>query len=95
MNPSRESIATQNLHAVSKQTLGDVLTVVLNQVSNEGDVSHLGFVKSGKWGVLMVHKLMRVTTKQINFFRFQENCGEKNLVKKEVHVRLDYLVRWE
>ena len=40
--------------------------MVLNQVSDEVDVSHPGVVKVGDRGILMVQKLMRFTLKQIN-----------------------------
>ena len=40
--------------------------MLLNQVSDEGDDSHPGVAKVGEWGVLVVHKLMRVTLKHIN-----------------------------
>ena len=56
-----------NTREESKQTLGDVLPAVLHQVIYEGDVSHPEVLKVVNLGVLMVHYLMRVTLKPINF----------------------------
>ena len=62
-NPSRAGIADQNIHEVSKQTLGGVLTTVLNQVSDKGDVSHPGVIKFNERVLLMVHELIRLIIK--------------------------------
>ena len=51
----------QNLHDVSNQTLVVVLPAALNQVSDEGDVSHPGVVKVGGREFLVVHEFIRVT----------------------------------
>ena len=55
----------QNLHDVSNQTLVVVLPAALNQVSDEGDVSHPGVVKVGGREFLVVHEFIRVTLNQI------------------------------
>ena len=48
MKPRKLVIEAHKTHEVSKQTLGGFLPNVLNQVSDEGDGSHPGFVTSGK-----------------------------------------------
>ena len=55
-----------NLHDDYKQTLVVILPEALNQFSDAGDASHLGVVKVGERGLMMVHELMRVTIKHIN-----------------------------
>ena len=53
----------------SKQNRSNFLPTVLNQVSDEDDSSHMGFVKVRDKLVMMAHKLIRVTIKQINALR--------------------------
>ena len=65
--PKHSRHSGHNLHEFSKQTLGDILTVVLNQFSEEGGVSHMEVINFGNRGVMMVHEPMRVTLVQSNF----------------------------
>ena len=46
--------------------MGDILSTVINQVSDEDDGSHPGVVKFGERGFMMVHEIIRATLKHIN-----------------------------
>ena len=63
---SKAGISAHIIHGESKQTLGDILPVVLNQVSDEGGGSHTGVVQVVNRVVMMLQKVVRVTLKQIN-----------------------------